>query len=145
MRSTMPPRTPAATPTIDPPERRSPPNGVVASVGGVSLTSADLDRWSNRLARMLLRMGARPGGFVALAGLPELESTAVRHALDKIGARVSSGARTPAVGVTVWARRGGLSDAVTWLVLDEPATLRKYRSTSDTPLTAAELDAAGRR
>ncbi|MFD7843664.1 hypothetical protein ACFV4K_12125 [Nocardia sp. NPDC059764] len=63
----------------------------------------------------------------------------------KIGARVSSGARTPAVGVTVWARRGGLGDAVTWLVLDEPATLRKYRSTSDTPLTAAELDAAGRR
>ncbi|MEU1430821.1 hypothetical protein ABZ412_27455 [Nocardia sp. NPDC005746] len=48
------------------------------------------------------------------------------------------------MGVTVWERRGGLSDAVTWLVLDEPATLRQYRSTSGTPPTAAELDAAGR-
>lgn len=138
----MPRRDPVGTPTVGPPGRPSSPNKVVASVGGVALTSADLDRWSNRLARMLLGVGARPGGFVVLAGLPELESLAVRHALDKIGARVASGGRTTAVGVTVWERRGGLSDAVTWLVLDEPATLRQYRSTSGAPPTAAELDAA---
>ncbi|MGW4355558.1 AMP-binding protein [Nocardia sp. NPDC004582] len=142
MRSTMPRRDPVGAPATAPPG--STPNNVVASVGGVALTSADLDRWSNRLARMLLRVGARPGGFVALTGLTELESIAVRHALDKIGARVSSSSRTPEVGVTVWERRGRLSDAVTWLVLDEPATLRQYRDISGAPPTAAELDAARR-
>ncbi|PSK31722.1 hypothetical protein C6575_08780 [Nocardia seriolae] len=117
---------------------------VVASDGRVELNFAELERWSNRLARMLVRLGATPGCLVGLAAVPEFEAVAVRHALAKIGAAadsVEAGVFTPtaAVGVTVRARRGGLTDAVGWLVLDDGAALRQYLSTSGAPLTTAEL------
>lgn len=119
------------------------PGGVVAVADGFELTNAELEVWSNRLARMFLRTGVGPGSLVALAGVPEFEAIAVRNALVKIGAtawRVGKGMFTPAaaLGVTVHARRGGLSDAVRWLVLDDRAALRDYLSTSGAPLTAAE-------
>ncbi|UGT42815.1 hypothetical protein LTV02_05270 [Nocardia yamanashiensis] len=120
------------------------PDGVVAIADGFALTDADLQAWSNRLARMLLRMGAGPGCLVVLAGVPGFEALAVRNALVKIGAtawRVGEGTFTPAaaLGVTVHARRGELGDAVRWLVLDDRATLREYLSTTGAPLTAAEV------
>ncbi|MVU80909.1 AMP-binding protein [Nocardia sp. ET3-3] len=119
-------------------------DGVVASDGRFDLRAAELDSWSNRLARMLLRLGAGPGCLVGLAAVPDFEGVAVRHALAKIGAaavRINAGVFTPTtrVGVTVHARRAGLTDDVHWLVLDDRATLRQYLSTSGAVLTAAEV------
>ncbi|WP_459955685.1 AMP-binding protein [Nocardia sp. IFM 10818] len=119
-------------------------DAVVASLGGCDLTAAGLDRWSNRMARMLIRLGAGMGSTVALADVPEFEAVVVRHALAKINAAalpVRSEVFAPAatVGVTVRSRRTTLSDAVRWLVLDERLTLQQYLSISAEPLTAAEL------
>ncbi|WP_280419909.1 AMP-binding protein [Nocardia carnea] len=119
-------------------------NDIVASADGLDLTSAELDRWSNRMARMLLRLGAGPGNHVALAAVPEFEMIVIRHALAKIGAtarQVTAEVFAPAatVGVTVRARRDGLSDSTRWLVLDERVTLQQYLSTSSDPLEVVEL------
>ncbi|WP_169815527.1 AMP-binding protein [Nocardia inohanensis] len=115
----------------------------MASDGGFRLTYSDLDVWSNRLARMLLRRGVGPGCLVAIAAVPGFEAVAVRYALVKLGAtawRVRDGMFTPAAtaGVTVRDRHPGSSDSVRWLVLDDRAALREYLSTSGAPLTAAE-------
>ncbi|WP_157514337.1 AMP-binding protein [Nocardia concava] len=125
------------------------PDGIVASDGRFELSYVELDRWSNRLARMLLRRGAGQGCLVGLAAVPEFETVAVRHALAKIGSasvRVEAGVFLPAttVGVTVHARREELSDSVRWLVLDDGATLREYLSTSGAALTTVEIG-GGRR
>ncbi len=104
----------------------------------------ELDRWSNRIARMLLQLGAGPGAVVATVGLPQVEGAVTRWAIAKIGATVvRSTCAEPRhdvkVGVTTRARRSELTDHVRWLVLDERSTLAGYLTGSDAPITDDEL------
>ncbi len=104
----------------------------------------ELDRWSNRIARMLLRLGGGPGVVVATAGLPRLERAVTRWAIAKIGATVVQSTcveprHGAGVGVTIRARRSELTDQVRWLVLDDRSTLAGYLTGSDAPITDDEL------
>jgi len=104
----------------------------------------ELDRWSNRIARMLLQRGARPGDYIATAGLPVLEGAVTRWAIAKIGATPVPAADGPlrdraVIGVTTRARRTEPADTVSWLVLDDHSTLVDYLTGSDAPITDAEL------
>lgn len=121
---------------------RRPRRSVIPEVDG--LDQHDLDRWSNRIARMLLQLGAGPGAVVATAGLPRLEGAVTRWAIAKIGATVvQSTCAEPrhraGVGVTTRGQRPELTDRVRWLVLDERSTLVGYLTGSDAPITDDEL------
>ncbi|HLS76079.1 MAG TPA: AMP-binding protein [Nocardia sp.] len=108
-----------------------------------SLTHRELDSWSNRLARVLLRAGVRRGSVVAVAVEPLIEDLVTRTAIAKIGATaVPAGTRVPApaFGVTTEDARDGLGEPIPWLVLDDRSTLLRYLTGSDAPLTEAELD-----
>jgi non-ribosomal peptide synthetase component F len=105
------------------------------------LTPQELDRWSNRIARMLLQLGVRPGAGVVIAGTPRLETVVVRLAVAKTGAIVvpaDSSVPRADVGVTTKARRSSLPDSIQWLVLDDRSTLVQYLTGSDAPITAAD-------
>lgn len=120
------------------------PNGVAASVGDDEITNFDLDRWSNRLARIILALGARPGTAVAIALDPSIESVVVSWALAKIGTvGITSSASVPSasIGVTTRNRHADLSASVNWLILDEPATMRRYMTADDAALEAANVAA----
>jgi non-ribosomal peptide synthetase component E (peptide arylation enzyme) len=120
------------------------PNGVVVSTADDVLTNSDLDRWSNRLARIVLDLGARPGSAVVLAVDPTIESIVVGWALAKAGALgVTASTNIPqaSIGITTRARRAELSDAIDWLILDEPATMRRYMTVDDGPLEVANVAA----
>ncbi|MBY8859688.1 hypothetical protein K7711_24695 [Nocardia sp. CA2R105] len=131
------------TPTAAGQRRRS-------GVAGVDAPDPhELDRWSNRLARMLVQEGAGPGSWIATAGLPPLERAVTRCAIAKIGARPTPAVCTDTrgrahLGVTTKAARPGLSDDVTWLLLDDHTTLVRYLTGSDAPITDAERRAAHR-
>ncbi|PXX64261.1 AMP-binding enzyme [Nocardia tenerifensis] len=119
------------------------PHAVVASTADCVLTYGELDRWSNRLARLLLGIGADADSRVAIAISDEIESVVAERAIVKLGATpVPAAAETflggTAFGVTVKARRGELSDAISWLVLDDRSTLQRYLAGSDAPLTELE-------
>jgi acyl-coenzyme A synthetase/AMP-(fatty) acid ligase len=102
----------------------------------------ELELWSNRLARLLMSIGAREGATVAMALTASVESVVARSAISKIGATVVHGdsvvGQTITVGVTTKARRATLSDDIAWLLLDDLSTVRRYMTTSDAPVTAAE-------
>ncbi|WP_280453836.1 AMP-binding protein [Nocardia brasiliensis] len=120
------------------------PNAVVASTPDCALTYAELDRWSNRLGRLLLGLGAGLDTRVAIAIDDEIESVVAERATVKIGAIPvpatgdASFALGTTVGVTTKARRGELTDAIDWLVLDDRSTLQRYLAGSDAPLTPAD-------
>ncbi|WP_405166136.1 AMP-binding protein [Nocardia sp. NBC_01499] len=120
------------------------PNAVVVSTADCALTYAELDRWSNRLARLLLGIGAGANSRVAIVITDEIESVVAERAIVKIG-----GTPVPAAadgtfllgttfGVTTKAQRGELTDAISWLVLDDRSTLQRYLAGSDAPLTEAD-------
>lgn len=46
------------------------PTAIAVTAADCELNYAELDRWSNRLARMLLRLGAHPGARIAIAETP---------------------------------------------------------------------------
>ncbi|MBF6466788.1 AMP-binding protein [Nocardia beijingensis] len=122
------------------------PQAVVASVADCDLTYAELDRWSNRLARLLLAIGAGPGTRVAVAIDQPIESVVAERAATKIGAITvpvtgdrSYALGTP-VGVTTKEQQPEPADEITWLVLDERSTLQRYLASSAAPLRAADLD-----
>ncbi|WP_067827394.1 AMP-binding protein [Nocardia inohanensis] len=129
------------------PAAQTDPADVAATAAGCELTYAELDRWSNRLARMLLTLGARPGTRVAIAETPQLETVVSRLAITKTGATPvqllteTISARVD-FGITTKAGRDRLDDASRWLVLDERSTLLQYLTGSDAPLTDAELHTA---
>lgn len=107
-----------------------------------ALTHRELDSWSNRLARVLLGMGAGAGVVVAVAVEPLIEDLVTRTAIAKIGATaVPAHTRVPApaFGVTTEQARGALGDTIRWLVLDDRSTLLRYLTGSDAPLTETEL------
>ncbi|WP_375540258.1 amino acid adenylation domain-containing protein [Nocardia sp. XZ_19_385] len=109
------------------------PARVAVLCGEESLTYAELDARSSRLARELMSRGVGPGDLVAVGVPRSIESVLAFWAVAKSGAgfvpvdpnypaeRIAhmltdSGA---ALGLTVEGVRAGLLDAVDWLVLDD--------------------------
>ncbi|WP_405179885.1 AMP-binding protein [Nocardia sp. NBC_01377] len=117
------------------------PAAVAVSSADCDLTYGELDAWSNRLARVLVELGARPGTRIAVAVDPAIEAAVTRMAVAKTGATAVDGDLVPFgidIGVTTKARRAVLSDSVDWLVLDDRSTLVRYMTGSDAPLTDAD-------
>ncbi|WP_194824002.1 AMP-binding protein [Nocardia sp. XZ_19_231] len=107
------------------------------------LADADLDRWANRLARVLLGRGAEAGDRIAVAVDPRIEAVVAEAAVRKIGAipvSPTNGAAT-GFGITTKANRAQFADNGNWLVLDDRSTLQRYLVSSDAPLAATELAA----
>ncbi|MEU4341617.1 AMP-binding protein [Nocardia sp. NPDC023852] len=121
------------------------PNAVVVSTDDCALTYAELDRWSNRLARLLLGIGAGPGSRIAIAIDQPIESVVAERAAVKIGAITipvtddSFFAPGTTVGITTEALRPELTDKIDWLTLDGRSTLQGYLTSSDAPLGDADL------
>ncbi|NKX85831.1 non-ribosomal peptide synthetase [Nocardia coubleae] len=127
-------------------------DGVALSAGDTVVTYDALDRWTNRLARLLIGQGIGPESLVAL-GIPRsVESVATMLAVAKAGAafvpvdpnyppqRIShmltdSGA---AIGLTLLAHRDQLPGDCRWLVLDDPHTRATVLGTDDAPITDAD-------
>ncbi|MFC9963867.1 AMP-binding protein [Nocardia ignorata] len=114
-----------------------------APIADGRLADADLDRWANRLARLLLGRGAGAGDRIALAVDPRVEAVVAEAAVRKIGAVPVSAEEESdtGFGITTRSRRGELSDTVDWLVLDDRSTLRRYLVSSDAPLSGIDLRA----
>ncbi|MGO4612647.1 AMP-binding protein [Nocardia sp. 2YAB30] len=121
------------------------PNAVVVSTDDCDLTYTELDRWSNRLARLLLGIGAGPGSRIALAIDQPIESVVAERAAVKLGAITipvsadNSFALGTTVGITTKDRRPELTDEIDWLMLDGRSTLQRYLTSSDAPLDDADL------
>ncbi|MFC9871184.1 AMP-binding protein [Nocardia salmonicida] len=105
------------------------------------LADADLDRWANRLARVLLGRGAEAGDRIAVAVDPRIEAVVAEAAVRKIGAIPVSPADGAGFGITTKANRAQFADSGNWLVLDDRSTLQRYLVSSDAPLAATELAA----
>ncbi|MFC4126351.1 AMP-binding protein [Nocardia rhizosphaerae] len=126
-------RTATATATVIPLHGRILPTG--------QLSDPDLDRWANRLARLLLERGATAGMRIALAVEPRTEAIVAAAAVRKIGAIPVRSAEGTPVGITTRARLADLDAEVDWLVLDDRSTLRHYLVSSDAPLSDTDLRA----
>lgn len=119
-------------------------NAVVASSNSGALANVELDRWANRLARLLLARGASANTRIAMAIEPQIEATVAASAVVKLGGSpavlADDEAATPgaALGITTKARRPELSDAIDWLILDDRSTLQRYLVSSDAPITDAD-------
>jgi amino acid adenylation domain-containing protein len=128
------------------------PQAVALRDGGTRITYDALDRWTNRLARVLIDQGVGPETLVAL-GIPRsAESVAVTLAVSKAGAAfvpidpgypdhriahmlTDSGA---VLGITMSAHRERMLDGRSWTVLDAPSFRRRVLQTSDAPITPDE-------
>ncbi|MGY2010327.1 amino acid adenylation domain-containing protein [Nocardia gipuzkoensis] len=119
---------------------------------GTEVTYDALDRWTNRLARVLIERGVGPETLVAL-GIPRsIESVATVLAVAKAGAafvpvdplypqqRIAhmlsdSGA---ALGITLAGYRAELPEGAEWIVLDDPAFRRLVLDAPDAPIADTE-------
>ena len=131
------------------------PDAVAAVSGDAVLTFRELDRWSNRLARVLLRRGVGPDRFVALALTRSMESVVGIWAVAKTGAAfapmdpnhpperiehmVTDSQAT--IGITTTALGQSLPGSIDWLLLDDMNTIRRVMTISDAPITDAERGA----
>ncbi|MGK8557094.1 amino acid adenylation domain-containing protein [Nocardia gipuzkoensis] len=122
---------------------------------GTEVTYGALDRWTNRLARVLMRRGVGPETLVAL-GIPRsVESVATMLAVAKAGAafvpvdplyphqRIAhmlsdSGA---ALGITLSGYRGELPEGTEWIVLDDPEFRGLVLDAPEAPIADAERPA----
>ncbi|MCK0093500.1 non-ribosomal peptide synthase/polyketide synthase [Rhodococcus sp. F64268] len=128
------------------------PDSPALVCGDRAVTYAELDQWSNRLARILLDAGAGPDRIIALGIARSIESVAALWAVAKAGAAfvpidpayptdridymlTDSGA---VLGLTVGAHRPQLPDHLPWLELDDPALRTRIEHTSDVPVTDAD-------
>lgn len=117
------------------------PAGIAVSDGAIEVTNLQLERWSNRLARVLIGMGAGPGETVVLALEPSVDSVIAAWAVLKSGAGIGPAAasRDPQkrlIGITTKANRDRMVDTVDWLVVDDLAAIRRYAQLSDCPVAA---------
>ncbi|MBY4004496.1 amino acid adenylation domain-containing protein, partial [Rhodococcus fascians] len=131
------------------------PYAVAVAYRGVSLSYADLDSWSNRIARMLIDYGVGPETFVALALPRSIESVLSVWAVAKTGAaflpvdpnypadRIAHmlGDSRAAMGLTDVDSRQSLPDTVPWLVLDDPETSSELSRYPVAAVTDAERTA----
>ncbi|SUA79352.1 Linear gramicidin synthase subunit B [Nocardia otitidiscaviarum] len=128
------------------------PRGIAVSAGSLTMTYRDLDAWSNRFARVLLRRGVGREVFVVLALTRSVESVVAVWALAKTGAaflpldpnypverieHILTDSRAP-IGVTVCAVGETLPGSIDWLLLDDLNTIRRAMTVSDAPVTDAE-------
>jgi acyl-CoA synthetase (AMP-forming)/AMP-acid ligase II len=116
------------------------PDGIAVSVGDRDLTNEELDRGTNRLARVLIAAGVTPGAQVALALAPSIESVVGMWAILKAGATCvpTDGANVvpmSSIGITTRENRPQLSNSVEWIVLDDPATLLAVRAVANVPIS----------
>ncbi len=124
------------------------PAGVAVADGASEVTNLQLELSSNRLARILIGMGAGPGSPVVVALDPSIDSVIAAWAVLKSGAVSTAIAtaglavQTRLIGVTTKANRDRMIDAVDWLVLDDLSALRRYAQVSDHPVADAERAAA---
>ena len=116
------------------------------------MTYAELDSWSNRLARVLLAHGAGPDRFVVLALPRSVESIVALWAVAKTGAAFAPldpnhpperiehmiADSRAGIGVTTTAIGASLPGTIDWLLLDDLATVRKTMTVSDAPVTDAD-------
>ncbi|PSK31973.1 non-ribosomal peptide synthetase [Nocardia seriolae] len=127
-------------------------SAIAVRSAGTQISYDALDRWTNRLARVLIGYGVGPETLVAM-GIPRsAESVAVMLAIAKAGAafvpvdpnypeqRIShmlldSGA---AVGITLSSYRERMPDGANWTVLDAPSFRRRVLATSDAPISDTE-------
>ncbi|WP_405495650.1 amino acid adenylation domain-containing protein [Nocardia sp. NBC_00511] len=125
---------------------------IAVRAAGTQISYDALDRWTNRLARVLIGYGVGPETLVAM-GIPRsAESVAVMLAIAKAGAafvpvdpnypeqRIShmlldSGA---AVGITLSTYRERMPDGANWTVLDAPSFRRRVLATTDGPISDSE-------
>ncbi|MEV0333442.1 amino acid adenylation domain-containing protein [Nocardia sp. NPDC050717] len=132
------------------------PDAVAVTAGELSMRYSELDAWSNRFARVLLRRGIGPEVFVVLALTRSLESVVAVWALVKTGAafmpldpsypverieHMLADSKAP-IGVTVTAIGETLPGTIDWLLLDDLNTLRRAMLVSDAPITDAERGGA---
>ncbi|MEU1980659.1 amino acid adenylation domain-containing protein [Nocardia sp. NPDC019395] len=147
--------TPATLPEVFAAAASADRRAVALAGAGVEITYDALDRWSNRLARVLVGYGVGPETLVAL-GIPRtVESVATVLAVTKTGAafvpvdpgypaaRIShmladSGA---ALGLTLAEYRSQLGGEVSWLALDDPGVREEVLHASSAPL--ADVDRNG--
>ncbi|MGW4249586.1 non-ribosomal peptide synthetase, partial [Nocardia sp. NPDC004722] len=131
-------------------------SAIAVRSAGTQISYDALDRWTNRLARVLIGYGVGPETLVAM-GIPRsAESVAVMLAIAKAGAafvpvdpnypeqRIShmlldSGA---AVGITLSSYRERMPDGANWTVLDAPSFRRRVLATSDAPIVDSERTTA---
>ncbi|WP_460725781.1 amino acid adenylation domain-containing protein [Nocardia heshunensis] len=131
---------------------RANPEGIAVSSGALSMTYRDLDSWSNRFARVLLRRGVTRETFVVLALTRSVESVVAVWALAKTGAaflpldpnypverieHILTDSRAP-IGVTVSEVGDTLPGTIDWLLLDDLNTIRRVMTLSDAHITDAE-------
>ncbi|WP_280498516.1 non-ribosomal peptide synthetase [Nocardia farcinica] len=132
------------------------PDAVAVSAGTDSMTYRELDAWSNRFARVLLRRGVGAEVFVVLALTRSVESVVAVWALAKTGAafapldpnypverieHILTDSEAP-IGVTVRATGETLPGTIDWLLLDDLATIRRAMTVPDDPITDAERGGA---
>ena len=118
------------------------PEVIAVSTADADLTYAELDSWSNRLARILIGSGARPGSDVVVAVSRSIEFMVAAWAVAKSGAQMSDprpndGGRTPALAVTTKYDRARVGD-VAVLLLDDLSTMRRYMTVSDAEVTESD-------
>ncbi|MEV6252646.1 amino acid adenylation domain-containing protein [Nocardia sp. NPDC051911] len=145
--ASMPPRT---LPEILCAGARIDHSAIAVRAGEITMSYGELDAWSNRLARVLLRRGARPEMCVVLALGRSLESVVAVWAVAKTGAAFVSldpcypieriehilADSKAEIGVTV--TRETLPGTIDWLLLDDLDTRRRVEKVSAAPITDAE-------
>ncbi|MGW4774466.1 AMP-binding protein [Nocardia sp. NPDC004278] len=113
-----------------------------AATNSGALADVEMDRWANRLARVLIARGAAVNTRIALAVDPQIEATVAASAVVKLGATPAAMAEDAVpgayLGITTKARRPELTDAIDWLILDDRSTLQRYLVSSDAPITDAD-------
>ncbi|MFD4404682.1 amino acid adenylation domain-containing protein [Nocardia sp. NPDC058499] len=128
------------------------PAAVAARYGATTLTYRELDEQSNRLARTLLRRGARPGRITAFALPRSLAGVVALWAAAKAGtAFVPIDPNLPAgriefllsdsaahLGITDTATAPNLPAGTDWLIIDNEPTHRAVAAESPEPITDSE-------
>ncbi|WP_280479606.1 non-ribosomal peptide synthetase [Nocardia cyriacigeorgica] len=125
---------------------------IAVDAGELTMSYGDLDAWSNRFARVLLRRGVGREVFVVLALTRSLESVVAVWALAKTGAafvpldpshpverieHMLTDSKAP-IGVTVTEIGEALPGTIDWLLLDDLPTMRRAMTVSAAPITDAE-------
>ena len=130
-------------------------DAVALSDGDNHLTYAEVDRWSNRVARALLLMGIKPSFPVGMVFRTSAIAVVVECALHKIGSPVvpvpsakaapqrrnhpaySTMARAV---ITTTAGLDWIPDAIPAVALDTADLQRLIAGVSDAPITQADFD-----
>ncbi|MFR9768817.1 amino acid adenylation domain-containing protein [Nocardia sp. SC052] len=143
---------PATLPELLTAGARIDPDAIAITAGELTMSYAELDAWSNRFARVLLRRGVGREVFVVLALTRSLESVVAVWALAKTGAAFApldpnypveriehmlTDSKAP-IGVTVTATGETLPGTIDWLLLDDLNTIRRVMTVSEAPITDEE-------